>query len=352
MSTEADEWAYRQETPSPAVQIVLILLARIADQNGNIQFISVEYLFRKARQSKASTFRRLNELEELGLLTRIKKFVNRRAIISGKLHLERTLRDGDQEPSDPVAEALESALVAPDQEPLAVDSAKPNFGPSEENDDSQIENRQSEGSTILNLRVEDSHSSESRGFSLLRVPYKDKGNLIIESSSTTALQKQIEEVEKADIEFQKRLGADWERFKEAYPLDASMDRDATREALGELSLGDRDKCIRAVPKYLAVLAAKKRSFPMDAINFIRKRKFDEIVDAEQEQAERAGFDKPKTVFVSYPSEAFDAWDAHARRHGRIGYPHTIKNDKGQSGWMFPTLYPPKDPTPPEEPVSF
>jgi hypothetical protein len=176
----------------------------------------------------------------------------------------------------------------------------------------------------------------------LRLPYNDKGNLYIESSSSTyreSLQKQIEEVEEGDSEFQKRLDADFERFAKVYPFDPSMDREAARAALGDLLLGDRDNAIAKVPAYVAALRAKKRSFVMDAVNYLRKRKFDEIADLQQEQAERAGLDKP-LVFVVAGSEAFKAWDAAARSQGKTGYPAYAKHE-GRAGWWFPTLWPPK-----------
>lgn len=348
MSKEAEYWAYRQETPGPALQIVLLLLAAIANENGDIQFISLEYLWPKARQSRASTYRRLNELEELQLLSRYKKFVNRRAIISGKLHLDRVLRDRTEEGADLAQEALESAAydelgAVPCHDPKRANSGKP-----EETDESQIEKghpeEASEGSTNLKLRLEESHSSETRGISLLRL---HKENLFIESNTTTttsresAVLKQIVVVEEADREFQKKRDADFERFTANYPMDPTMDRDAAKHALGLLTLADRDIAIRRAAIYAQALVARNKKFALDAVNWIRKRKFDEIGETRQEQAEKVGLDKYPDVFVACPSPAFDAWNAHARRHGKVGYPRSAHKD-GQKGWYFPTLYPPKE----------
>lgn len=67
-------WAMRQKTDGPSAQIVLYIIADTANENGVSVHADPDYIAQRSRQSRATVFRRLNELEREGALTRFKKY--------------------------------------------------------------------------------------------------------------------------------------------------------------------------------------------------------------------------------------------------------------------------------------
>lgn len=74
MSIYAMNWALRQRLDSPPAQILLYVIADSADVTGKTTHCDPDYMADRARMSRPTLFRRLGELEELGLLQRFKSY--------------------------------------------------------------------------------------------------------------------------------------------------------------------------------------------------------------------------------------------------------------------------------------
>lgn len=79
MSHRCTNWAYEQELDGPSGQIVLLVIADCANEQG-IAFPSIGYIAKKSRQSVSSVRRRLKDMETLGLLVRFVRTVKGRRI--------------------------------------------------------------------------------------------------------------------------------------------------------------------------------------------------------------------------------------------------------------------------------
>jgi hypothetical protein len=77
VSIAAMNWALRQRLANPHQQILLYVIADSADPNGLTRHCDPSYMEEHARMTRATMFRRLKELEDLGLLRR-SKFYNER----------------------------------------------------------------------------------------------------------------------------------------------------------------------------------------------------------------------------------------------------------------------------------
>src|SRR5882724_1704501 len=74
MSIATMNWALSQELESCQQQALLYVIADSADPNGITRHCDADYMASKARLSRATMFRRLSELEDLGLLSRRKYY--------------------------------------------------------------------------------------------------------------------------------------------------------------------------------------------------------------------------------------------------------------------------------------
>jgi hypothetical protein len=73
MSICAMNWAMKQRTDAPSAQIVLYVIADSASETGVSAHADPDYIAERTRQSRATVFRRLDELEKAGLITRLVK---------------------------------------------------------------------------------------------------------------------------------------------------------------------------------------------------------------------------------------------------------------------------------------
>lgn len=74
MSIFAMNWALRQRLDSPNAQILLYVIADSADATGKTTHCDPDYMADRARMSRPTLYRRLGELEEIGLLQRFKSY--------------------------------------------------------------------------------------------------------------------------------------------------------------------------------------------------------------------------------------------------------------------------------------
>lgn len=71
MSIKAINWAMEQKTDGPSSVSVLWVIADRANEHGICRHADPDTIAEKSRQSRATVFRRLDELERVGLLTRL-----------------------------------------------------------------------------------------------------------------------------------------------------------------------------------------------------------------------------------------------------------------------------------------
>jgi len=90
MSIATMNWALRQRLASPQQQILLYVIADSADPNGVTRHCDPDYLVKHSRLSRASVFRRLNDLRTEGLIETFNKHGDRGdRIYEIRLQLER-----------------------------------------------------------------------------------------------------------------------------------------------------------------------------------------------------------------------------------------------------------------------
>lgn len=74
MSIRAMNWAMGARTDGVSAQCVLFVVADTANEHGVSIHADPDYIAARTRQSRATVFRRLKELEQAGALTRLKRF--------------------------------------------------------------------------------------------------------------------------------------------------------------------------------------------------------------------------------------------------------------------------------------
>lgn len=70
MSIRAINWSMDQRTDGPSAQSVLFIIADAASEHGVCRHADPDHIALRSRQSRATVFRRLEELQRVGLLTR------------------------------------------------------------------------------------------------------------------------------------------------------------------------------------------------------------------------------------------------------------------------------------------
>src|SRR5262245_9024565 len=117
-------WAMQQvRTDGPSAQIVLYVIADVANEHGVSLHADPDYLVERTRQSRATVFRRLDELERMGVLTRFTRHNDdgrRRYEI--RLNLDRTIDYTSAGESEEAAEASQAVEAESQIETAAVES--------------------------------------------------------------------------------------------------------------------------------------------------------------------------------------------------------------------------------------
>jgi hypothetical protein len=124
-----------------------------------------------------------------------------------------------------------------------------------------------------------------------------------------------------------------EDFLEAYPFNQTMSVEAAETAFAALSIKDRLKAIRFARVYGDAIKAQNRNHPMHAVNWLKRRKFDDaerVVNAKAAAPSVSG----SGIFVARGTDAWEAWSATRSK------PWPFTNHGGSTGWFFPSLFPP------------
>ncbi len=321
MSWQALNWANEQQTSSTSAQFVLILLANVADVDGFVRFVSADNLAKWSRQSRASVFRRLKDLEEVGLLVREPAQFSRSGgrLVSGQLRLDRTY----------IAASTE---------------AEPSGGSSQVETTSD-EGRSSQVETTQAPERGGSLTGETEVVSLVTRPHIDSNLNLNSNLPTTTLESATagrrDNDQPSAAAATKGLGegsaphsgrADlWTAFLGSYPSTASMDVARAKSAFSDLTLKDAAKAVRWAKLYADDLAARGRTQPFEMWRWLVARRFDEIAEAQAAKAPKG----EARVFVRRGTPAWEAWSRE--RRGKI----PVQREPGGTadGWWFPSLFP-------------
>lgn len=120
MSIRAMNWAMGARTDGVSAQCVLFVVADTANEHGVSVHADPDYIAERTRQSRATVFRRLNELENAGALTRFKRYRDDGApIYEIRLHLDRQIdytepQEGGDDPQ--AVEAKSQIETAPESQ--------------------------------------------------------------------------------------------------------------------------------------------------------------------------------------------------------------------------------------------
>ena len=128
-----------------------------------------------------------------------------------------------------------------------------------------------------------------------------------------------------------------------------MDVEAAKAAFEALSIDDRLKATRFAKLYAAEIKAQNRSYPLSAVNWLRKRKFYEAERIASAKGQEVAL-KAMPVFVAKGTDAWYKWVSHFMK--TKGKPPPVVPHGDRTGWWFPSLFPPRletnsGPRPPE-----
>lgn len=180
------------------------------------------------------------------------------------------------------------------------------------------------GKNFLNVPIKSGPTSAVSPTDLISNPY-----LQIPTTTTTASVRV-----RAEPKFdQTQSEGEFCAFLAAYPFNQTMDVEAAEAVFEALSIDDRLKAIRFATLYKAEIKAQNRSYPLNAVNWLRKRKFDDAERIADAKAQNAGA-PCSGVFVAKGTDAWSAWQA-TRSRGWPVVQHGLNN-----GWWFPSLFPP------------
>jgi hypothetical protein len=389
VSHESLAWYDRQRAADMATQFVLHELCFIADAEGYIRRVKVEYIAERVRAAPSTVFRALNDLEAAGVFSReTRSTANGGKVATGRLHfncdllvLTKTERSRLDRAGVATSAACADASDEEDLEPAggwgdeatgAGETASLRRTPESglrQNESLESNRTPESGLPDSRIRSQVVQNPESGSpDSGVRSLYKDsiESNPKESLSSSAAVPSGAGERE-APSDFEKNLEEDWQAFKANYPWDNTMSRPAARRELAKFTRADRAKAARGAGIYAAKLKARGKLHTRDAVTWLRDREFDDIVAAERSVMTAEGT-RSLGTFVIEGTDWWRAWDRHVRLksggmaldadplgrvRGGIGSPVTIYPGddpklRGKRGWFRPTAYPPRSTGPPGE----
>lgn len=247
-------WALRQRLESHQQQILLYVIADSADPNGMTRHCDPEYMAEHARMTRATMFRRLGEIEALGLLRRLKFYTERGAPIY-EIRLDLALmidlpikrRKGpEDDPSDEETDAEHKDGI--------------------HRPESQAETLgQSHAETMVATIVSPSASPQSQSCDYIcptlpkeeSPPYPPPGGAVSREEGEAGSKRE----------------ALWQRFRHGYPGIARMDQHEALKELDSLSFEDAEWAVSVLPALREELAKPKAPPPKNAHLWLRKEMF-------------------------------------------------------------------------------
>lgn len=300
-------WALAQELESCQQQVLLYVIGDSADPSGMTRHCDPDYMARKARLSRATMFRRLSELEDLGLLARRKYYTEEgapryeiRLNLDARVNIPiRTRKAGDDDSGGEGGHDGETDATETPKSHAETLVGTESHGP--------------ETTKVSAVRQTQSHSCDSLSPTLSKSlpPNPPPGG---------SLSKREGE------ETQKRQAL-WDRFVAVYPGIARMDQQAAREELDALSFDDAEWAVSVVPQLKEELAKPKAPPPKGAHLWLRKAMFKNFPRARIEPPPpdevwiADGSDEDRALrFVRSLAKAVSPM-VRTRADGTRGYPH-------------------------------
>jgi hypothetical protein len=253
MSIPTMNWALSQRLETHAQQILLYVIADSTDPAGVTRHCDPEYMAKHARMTRATMFRRLGELEELGLLKRYKFYSEKGAPIY-EIRLDLTARidlplkrrraadddgpeedDGGQEPADTTSPESHGETLA-----------------------------ESHGETLVETAVSPQASPQSHSCDRICPPV---------SQESPPNPPPGGGLSKAEAKQSWKHHALWDQFVAGYPGIARMDQLAARIEFDRLSVDDAEWAVSVLPSLKEELRKPKSPPPRNAHLWLRKAMF-------------------------------------------------------------------------------
>lgn len=296
MSIAAINWALAQRTDGPSAQIVLFVVADAANERGICRHADPDYIADRSRQSRATVFRRLGELEVAGALSRFKTIGPRgEPIYEIRLHLDRSV---DYERTSACAE--DRSEPAPEDRGEVVES--------------QFETLTGETGGVSPVRLGESHSCDSKSPS--KSPYLPPKPPPCPGGPPQGLRSDGVEDAARLAHFKATMPSATSRPDRLAALVAAL----TPDEWEALDLGAR-----------AYAAARPRN-PIDPERFVRRRIF-------REWAAKAP-PAPPAIWVAQGSLEALAHEVFARACGRSWPGATWSAERREAGWLVRASWPP------------
>lgn len=254
-------WALSQRLETHQQQILLYVIADSADPNGVTRHCDAEYMVQHARMSRATVFRRLAEMEELQLFFRRKYYtesgvpryeitLNLEALVNKPIRGRRKGDDEDEGGDPPPPDGSGEAWDGED-----------NGATPESQAETLVEEPKSHGSetgAVAPVRQAQSHSCDdiSPPLSKSLPPNPPPGGSL----------------SKGELQQSEKRSANWDRFAQGYPGITTMDQQAARAELDELSLDDAEWAVGVLPALKEELRKLGRP-PKNAHIWLRKAMF-------------------------------------------------------------------------------
>lgn len=247
-------WALRQRLESHQQQILLYVIADSADPNGTTRHCDPEYMAEHARMTRATMFRRLGEIEGLGLLKRFKFYTERGAPIY-EIRLDLALlidlpikrRKGTED--DPADDETEAESRDGTSRPESQAETLP----------------QSHAETMVATIVSPSAAPQSQSCDYISPtlpkedspPYPPPGGA----------------VSREEGEASRKRDALWQRFVQGYPGITTMDQREARDELDALTLDDAEWAVSVLPALKEDLRKARDRPPKNAHIWLKKGMF-------------------------------------------------------------------------------
>lgn len=252
MSIATMNWALRQRLATTQQQILLYVIADSADPNGVTRHCDPSYMEEHARMTRATMFRRLGELEELGLLRRAKFYSERGApiyeiqlVLSALIDIPiRRRRLADEEAGEDEHDGgSEAATSTPESQAETLG--------------------ESHAATLVPTKVSPSAAAQSHSCDCISPPVSKN---LPPNPPPGGLRS------KNEAEVSAKREALWQRFL-AYPSIATMDQAEARAELDALSIEDAEWAVSVVPGLKEELRKAKDRPPKNAHLWLRKAMF-------------------------------------------------------------------------------
>lgn len=228
-------WAMKQATGDPRAQCLLYVVADAASPEG-IAWPSADWLAGKSQQSRATVYRRLKQMQGMGLLILFPRYIDN----DGKIW---TNAASGRRQTSPEIRLQFDALVT--------ENIIPEHGEAEDSSDTPVS---ASDTPIATQQQPPSHCGDSKNPNLNQ-------ERPIQPSQGKAL----------DQDSEKRF----QEFKSSYP-DGIVDPEAAKREFAALSEPDQIACVAAVPVY-ASRCRKRREKSLKAHLFVRKRSWEGLL---------------------------------------------------------------------------